>query len=73
MDIAKRSKAVETRLVNIAISHENYIKLKHRGFAGDSFNDVISLLLKTASQSDSRVGKWNQIATLDEPQEVLSL
>ena len=72
-NIVKQPKAVGTKLVNIAVSHENYVKLKKMGLAGDSFNDVISFLLKITSQSDSGVGKWNQIATLDEPQEVPSL
>ncbi|MBS1267834.1 MAG: hypothetical protein MAG458_00547 [Nitrosopumilus sp.] len=29
----------------IAVSVENYYKLKRLGFAGDSFNDVITILL----------------------------
>jgi predicted CopG family antitoxin len=30
----------------IALSHENYAKLKSLGQAGDSFNDVITKLLQ---------------------------
>jgi len=35
-----------TRLKQIAISEENYLKLKKMGDAGDSFNDVITEILK---------------------------
>ena len=34
-----------TRLRHIAISQENYDRLKRLGFAGDSFNDVLTALL----------------------------
>jgi predicted CopG family antitoxin len=37
-----------TTLKQIAISRRNYDALKKLGGAGDSFNDVISQLLKTA-------------------------
>ena len=33
------------KLKNIAISQENYLRLKRLGTAGDSFNDVMSELL----------------------------
>lgn len=33
-------------LTNISISRLNYLKLKRLGGAGDSFNDVITALLK---------------------------
>jgi len=41
----------------IAISEENYLFLKSRGKTADSFNDVISEILKTlkAQQTDSGV------------------
>jgi predicted CopG family antitoxin len=35
-------------LKQIAISKQNYILLKSLGQAGDSFNDVVSRLLKNA-------------------------
>jgi predicted CopG family antitoxin len=34
------------QLINIAVSKANYIALKRLGNAGDSFNDVISGVLK---------------------------
>ena len=40
------------RLKHIAISQENYDKLKRLGFAGDSFNDVITSLLKKTEVRD---------------------
>jgi predicted CopG family antitoxin len=43
------------KLTNISITHENYLKLKKLGGAGDSFNDVITELLKRMSQSDPQV------------------
>ena len=33
----------------IAVSEENYFTLKRLGSAGDSFNDVVSQLLKNAA------------------------
>jgi predicted CopG family antitoxin len=38
-----------TTLKQIAISRENYLALKKMGGAGDSFNDVISRLLKISA------------------------
>lgn len=35
-----------TKLITIAISQENYTILKSLGRTGDSFNDVISQLIK---------------------------
>ena len=37
--------SMPTRLRHIAISQENYDRLKRLGFAGDSFNDVLTALL----------------------------
>ena len=50
------------KLKQIAISEENYFILKSRGKATDSFNDVISELLKTLKikQTDSGVGAPGQ-------------
>jgi predicted CopG family antitoxin len=36
-------------LKQIAVSKQNYILLKSLGQAGDSFNDVVSRLLKSAA------------------------
>jgi predicted CopG family antitoxin len=44
----------------IAVSRENYLALKGLGSAGDSFNDVITEVLKKVKsplQTDSRVGR----------------
>jgi predicted CopG family antitoxin len=44
----------------IAVSRENYLALKRLGSAGDSFNDVITEVLKKVKsplQTDSRVGR----------------
>ena len=35
----------KTRLKLIAITHENYVRLKELGYASDSFNDVVTKLL----------------------------
>ena len=40
------------RLKHIAISQESYAKLKRLGFAGDSFNDVMTSLLKKPEVRD---------------------
>ena len=40
------------KLKHIAISQENYDRLKRLGFAGDSFNDVITSLLKKTEVRD---------------------
>ena len=39
----------QTKLKQIAISEENYFILKKLGFAGESFNDVITEVLKKIS------------------------
>ena len=36
-------------LKHVTIDEQNYLRLKRLGNAGDSFNDVISLLLKKAN------------------------
>jgi predicted CopG family antitoxin len=60
------------RLKQIAISQDNYFLLKKLGNAGDSFNDVVSKLLKKELQSDSQIPPRNQIAKSDiKPQEVV--
>jgi predicted CopG family antitoxin len=50
------------RLKQISISEENYFILKSYGEAGDSFNDVISEMLKTLKKqrTDSGVGAPDQ-------------
>jgi len=40
---------ISKTLKQIAISEENYQKLKKMGDAGDSFNDVITVILKETS------------------------
>jgi predicted CopG family antitoxin len=43
----------------IAVSEDNYLALKRLGSAGDSFNDVVTEVLKKVkepSQTDIRVG-----------------
>jgi predicted CopG family antitoxin len=51
----------------IAVSKENYLALKRLGSAGDSFNDVVTEVLKKVKeplQTDIRVGRSsNQSAT----------
>ena len=39
-------------LKHIVASQENYDRLKRLGFAGDSFNDVITSLLKKTEARD---------------------
>jgi predicted CopG family antitoxin len=44
----------------IAVSEENYLTLKRLGSAGDSFNDVVTEVLKKLKQplqTDTRVGR----------------
>ncbi len=50
------------KLKQIAISDENYLTLKSLGKAGDSFNDVVSDMLKILKkqQTDSGVGAPDQ-------------
>jgi predicted CopG family antitoxin len=46
------------RLTTIAVSEENYLALKRFGSAGDSFNDVVTEVLKKVkepSQTDTGV------------------
>jgi len=46
------------KLTTISISHENYLILKGLGSTGDSFNDVLTQLLKNRMllKGDSKVG-----------------
>jgi len=55
---------VSLKLKQIAVSDENYRILKSLGKAGDSFNDVVTQMLKSikSQQSDFRVGPSNQTA-----------
>ncbi len=39
-------------LKHIAIDEQNYLKLKRLGNAGDSFNDVVSRILKKLSTEE---------------------
>lgn len=55
---------------HIVVSEENYEKLKALGRFHNSFNDVITDVLKKAAKSDSQVGAWNQTEAGDnEPQD----
>jgi predicted CopG family antitoxin len=38
------------RLTTIAVSEENYLALKRLGSAGDSFNDVVTEVLKKVKE-----------------------
>lgn len=53
----------------IRVSNETYNELAKRGTLKDSFESVISDLLKKIEslQSDSQVGAWDQITTCYEP------
>jgi len=46
-DHKEYSKSYREKTTTIAISNENYFLLKNLGKTGDSFNDVLSKLLKT--------------------------
>jgi predicted CopG family antitoxin len=64
---------VVKKLKHITISESNYMTLKTLGNAGDSFNDVVTGVLKkmgSVLQFDSEVGACDQTATtiaLDQP------
>lgn len=49
-------------LKQIAISKRNYDALKKLGGAGDSFNDVISKLLKTAITKRKEIEKEEKVS-----------
>jgi hypothetical protein len=56
------------KLKHITVSESNYFALKQLGDAGDSFNDVVTEVLKKFSsvlqlQFDSEVGAYHQAAT----------
>jgi hypothetical protein len=46
----------------IAVSQENYLALKKLGMAGDSFNDVLTAIIKKVNplQTDPRLSASNQ-------------
>jgi hypothetical protein len=44
-----------TILKRIAVSEKNFNKLRHRGLAGDSFNDVVTALLEEVENKKSGV------------------
>ena len=44
------------KLKQIAVSEENYILLKSLGKAGDSFNDVVTAMLKILKQQQTDSG-----------------
>jgi predicted CopG family antitoxin len=43
-------------LKHITVDEQNYLRLKRLGNAGDSFNDVISRLLKSTTQKPKEEG-----------------
>jgi predicted CopG family antitoxin len=43
-------------LKHITVDERNYLNLKRLGSAGDSFNDVISRLLKSATREQEEDG-----------------
>jgi predicted CopG family antitoxin len=56
------------KLTTIAVSAKNYLALKRLGNAGDSFNDVVTEVLrkiKEPSQTDTRVGASVNQSTSD--------
>jgi predicted CopG family antitoxin len=57
------------KLRQIAVSEENYPILKSLGKAGDSFNDVVSEMLKVLKlqRPDYRVGPSNQTVADHKP------
>jgi predicted CopG family antitoxin len=57
---------VSNKLKHITPSEKNYFALKNLGKAGDSFNDVVTEVLKKKNsmlQLDSEVGPCDQTAT----------
>ena len=59
---------VRNNLKHITVSEKNYLALKALGRAGDSFNDVVTEVLKKFGsvlelQFDSEVGAYHQTAT----------
>jgi predicted CopG family antitoxin len=42
---------MSSKLTTIAVTRENYLALKELGRTGDSFNDVISRILKSVEAS----------------------
>ena len=47
----------KNRLTTISITHENYELLRNLGQTGDSFNDVLSKLLKNINGSTIKGGE----------------
>jgi predicted CopG family antitoxin len=57
---------VSNKLKHITLSEKNYFALKNLGKAGDSFNDVVTEVLKKKNsmlQLDSEVGACDQATT----------
>jgi predicted CopG family antitoxin len=52
------------KLTTISVSYENYLTLKKLGSTGDSFNDVLTEVLKkiTKQQTESGLSRPNQSA-----------
>ena len=63
------------RLRNISISENNYETLRNLGRAGDSFNDVVSELIKLtmgSSLKDNGKKPWSEHRPLNQAQTVTS-
>ena len=53
------------RLKLIAVDQQNYLILKRMGYTSESFNDVLTRLLKNSMlESDSRVGTRDQTSNI---------
>jgi predicted CopG family antitoxin len=55
-----------TKLKHITVSDRNYHNLKRLGSAGDSFNDVVTEILKRLQQAQS-LATQGHIAAPEEP------
>lgn len=68
-EVNKITEVYNTQYRRIVVSKDNYRKLKERGLAGDSFNDVITEMLKkidSLQQSSTGVGAPNEIVVNSE-------
>jgi predicted CopG family antitoxin len=53
--VDKKQCCNEQKLTTIAVSYQNYLILKRLGGAGDSFNDVLTELLKNLTKANNGV------------------
>lgn len=52
--------SITRKLTTISVSWENYLALKKLGSAGDSFNDVLTEILKDGRLSQTRPSTANE-------------